>query len=77
MWWNKTEASGVERVLALAERDPLVTSFGDGLVVVAMDVEPDGYLVSWTLRISPGRTLPEVELFIAKVASFIEFEPVE
>lgn len=78
LWWNKREATGVEAVESLAAEDPLVTSFGDGMVVVAMRIEPDGsYLATWTLGIGAHRTLPEVETFIAKVATYIIDEPIE
>ena len=76
-WWNKTEARAIDIVRVLAQDDPLVTSFGGGAPLVAMEIKPDGYLVSWTIGIAPYRTLPEVELFIAKVASYIIDEPID
>lgn len=77
MWWNKQQGSAIEAVRDLAAEDPLVTSFGRGMVVVGMELKPDGYRVTWSLGVAPGRTLPEVERFIAKVAAFIIDEPLE
>lgn len=77
-WWNKTEVSAIAGVVATLERDPLITSFEDGMVLVAMEVEPDGsYQLAWSLLIHADRSLPEVEHFVAKVATYIIDEPID
>lgn len=47
-------------------------------VTVGMRMQPDGnYAISWVMQIDgTRRSLPEVEDFIARVAAFMDREPV-
>lgn len=78
VWWDKAQATAIDEVRDLAAGDPLVTSFGDGLVVVAMGIGPDGgYTMSWTVKADKAWSLSQIELFIAKVATYLIDEPIE
>ena len=67
-----------EEVHLEAVRPSLVTTFGGGVVRAGCEIAPDGrYQLTWSVDIRSTRTLPEVELFIAKVATYIIDEPLE
>lgn len=75
-WFSPTE--GNEDGPVTVNAPELVAAFGDGLVLASMRIAPDGtWQLSWSCSIAETRPLPDVELFVAKVASFIVDEPVE
>lgn len=71
--WGTPEERNIDVV-----HDPgLVTTFGD-LVIGAMKAQPDGsWHLTWSVVVKDNRTLPEVELFVAKVGTYILEEPIE